>query len=52
MTPPRTCGRPTKHGTPCTRVLQPWEQACCTHATAAEQEVEYQILKAQQQARR
>ena len=52
MTPPRTCGRPTKQGTPCTRVLQPWETACSSHATPAEQEAEYQILKAQQEARR
>ena len=48
----RTCGRPTKQGTPCTRVLQPWETACSSHATPAEQEAEYQTLKAQQAARR
>ena len=46
------CGRPTKKGTPCLAVLHPWQVACTNHATPAEQELAYQILKAQQKARR
>lgn len=52
MNPPRICGRPTKRGTPCGQILHPWEFACVSHATAAEQERAYQLLKAQQEARR
>ena len=48
----RKCGRLTKRGTTCGQVLQPHEIACIAHATPAERDQAYQLLMAQQEARR
>lgn len=45
---PRLCGRPTRHGALCRRLLQWYETACTAHQTAAEAEQTYRTLKAAQ----
>lgn len=47
LDPLRRCGRPTKDGTPCARILQWYEFACTVHATDQEQDVALDLLRAE-----
>lgn len=44
--PLRRCGRPTKDGQPCGRILQWYELACSRHATQPEQDAALDLLRA------
>jgi hypothetical protein len=46
LDPMRRCGRPTKDGLSCGRILQWYEFACSGHATEAEQDAALDLLRA------
>lgn len=48
----RRCGRPTKDGHLCGRILQWYEFACNSHATPPEQDAALDLLRAAERASR